>query len=464
MRFAILGLMMSLLLFGVASAEEVAVEAEVVVSGDTMMMGEGPDELYDVTGLPTYQGPGYRSLDSEKRDIDVMPEFHAFHHRPVDEVGYSPLTLADFRVPVPGRSQKEFNWERLDYPRHSTQVWHDDCHGFTVTAFFFTRDMIRDHIQRLVDEYYICEPDLLQGVIDYYAEVTPQCGEAISWVWFSVDDANHHYADKRENRYFTSYLDNFKDKFYLEFGLPKVQNNIDDEVHEFLYQYRDRGKHECGPGLKSCGSGACGCDRGCKSDCGKCSHSAKCGCDDCPVQRVEPGDEALNCEDFEYHGFHYDINQKYLYYPRKVVIEDITYDHVAQAYRWKFAWRFTDCNLAWLQEMCAFGEDVEFALVMSDPHWFAREPLSGKLERDLLASVDPNTWGNVWPAGNLPFDMSCCPCPLPNCPNGWCPQQPVGWVIPERPVETPPQMPVPDQQPFEVPEDTPEVEEVIGNG
>ena len=67
-----------------------------------------------------------------------------------------------------------------------------------MSAFFFTRDMVRDHIQRLIDEYYICEPDLLQQVIDYYAEVTPQCGEVISWVWFAVDNnKQHHYADRR---------------------------------------------------------------------------------------------------------------------------------------------------------------------------------------------------------------------------------------------------------------------------
>jgi hypothetical protein len=443
-----------MLLCGLAWAGDGHNDAKSQEMADAASTSE-PDPLYDVTGLPTYQGPGYRSLDSEKRDIDLMPEFHAFHHRPVDEVGYSPLTLADFRVPVPGRTQKEFNWERLDYPRHSSQVWHDDCHGFTVTAFFFTRDMVRDHIQRLVDEYYICEPDVLQGVIDYYAEVTPQCGEAISWVWFSVDDANHHYADKRENRYFTSYLDNFKDKFYLEFGLPKVQNRIDDKVHDFLYQYRDRGKHECGAGLKG--------------DCPVCKTSCGCGkadCNDCPDMYTEMGDKALLCEDFSYHGFHYDVNQKYLYYPRKVVIEDITYDGVAQAYRWKFAWRFTDCNVDWLKQMCAYGEDVQFSLVLSDPHWYAHQELSGKLERDLLASVDPNTWGNVWPAGNLPFDQSCCDCPLPYCANGWCPQQPVGWVKPQPQVEVIPDMPEPDEE-FEVfpePEPEPEVEKVIGNG
>ena len=132
MRFAFLGLMMSVLLFGAAWADDAHTE---VVASEVVVMGDAPDALYDVTGLPTYQGPGYRSLDSEKRDIDQLPEFHSFHHRPVDEVGYSPLTLADFRVPVPGRTKKEFKWERLDYPRHSTQVWHDDCHGFTVTAF-----------------------------------------------------------------------------------------------------------------------------------------------------------------------------------------------------------------------------------------------------------------------------------------------------------------------------------------
>jgi hypothetical protein len=86
----------------------------------------------------------------------LPPEFHSFQHRPVDEVGYSPLTLEDFRFPVVKRTGKEFSFERLYYPDHAVQVWNSDCQNYTVTAFFFTRDMVRDHIQRLVDEYYIC--------------------------------------------------------------------------------------------------------------------------------------------------------------------------------------------------------------------------------------------------------------------------------------------------------------------
>jgi hypothetical protein len=401
---------------------------------------------FDVSGLPVYHGPLYRSLDSQPLDITKGKQFHSFHHRPVDEVGYSPLTLDDFRFPVVKRTMKEFDLEREYYPKHSKMVWNDFCHGYTVTAFFFTRDMVRDHIQRLIDEYYICDPAILQQTIDYYAEVTPQCGEAISWVWFSVDDSKHPYADKRENRYFMRYLANFKDKFYLQFGDTNAQDMVDNKVHKFLYQYQKRGKHQCGPDFKPIDG--CTCET-CKEE--------VCSC--CPLGYSEPHDCQLLCQDFDYRGFTLDPNQHYLYYPRKVVIEDITYDGVAQAYRWKFAWRFDNCEQDFLAQMCHYGMNNDFALVLSDPTWYGYAKLEKNLTRDILASVDPQTWGNVWPAGKIPIDMENCPCLYPYCDGNCQPEPEVGWEM---------KAPVPDQveQPVE-PDYIPEPEqpvEVVGRG
>ena len=84
MRYLLAGLMMSMLACGVVYAQdEAATEDEGAV-----------DTRYEVTGIPLYQGPEYDSLDVTAADIEnVLPEFHSFQHRPVDEVGFSPLTL-----------------------------------------------------------------------------------------------------------------------------------------------------------------------------------------------------------------------------------------------------------------------------------------------------------------------------------------------------------------------------------
>jgi hypothetical protein len=448
--------MISLFVWGLAWAEDSAQgKDEQAKATQAAPAEEQPAGMSDVTGLPLYQGPEYSSVHSSKDDVhNLPPQFHAFAQRKVEDVGFSPLTLEDFRFPVAKRTAKAFTFERMYYPEHSVQVWHDRCHGYSVTAFFFTRDMVRDHIQRLVDEYYICEPDLLQQIIDYYAEVTPQCGEVISWVWFAVDDnKQHHYADRAENRYFTSYLSSFKDKFYLEFGLPKVQAKVDEKVRGFLYQYQRRGKHVCGPEFKE---RPCGCDK-CAEKGYKCDECDKCDtcekpdcyeCGKCPEKCCKPGDKALYCTDYKYHGFNIDMNSHYLYYPRKVVIEDVTYDPLAQAYRWKFAFRFNDCEVDWLRQMCQYGQCAQFALVLSDPTWYGYAVLDGSLKRDILASMDPDTWGNVWPAGNVPYDMSCCPCPLPDCAGNCLPMEPVGWAQPEPlPEPTPAAEPQPEPKP-----------------
>ena len=472
MRHILAGLMMNVLACGLAGicwAQDSSADAETA-----------PASKSDVTGIPLYWGPEYSSINSQQQDISNMPpEFHAFQHRPVDEVGFSPLTVDDFRFPVPKRSAKGFSYERDYYPDHSVVVWHDRDNMFSVTAFFFTRDMIRDHVQRLVDEYYICEPDLLQQVIDYYAEVTPQNGEIITWVWFSIDDNKEVFSGREENRYFASYLSNFKDKFHLDFGLPKVQKTVDKNVRKFLYQYEKRGKYCCCPTLKqakckcsicvsggNCGKGGVGQCSGCGgslpcakkcgggSSCSKCKGATRCpncsgaapcascgkyncGCS-CPAKCSKPCDRGLDCRDFTYHGFNFDLNSHYLYTPRKVVIEDVTYDHVAGAYRWKFAWRFNDCEVDWLRQMCQYGEKFEMGLVLSDPTWYSYVPLEKQLKRDILAAVDPDTWGNVWKAGEIPYDMSGCVCKLPDC-DGNCQALPpvgCGYVEPAPPVET----------------------------
>lgn len=472
MRCLLVGLMIGLLGWGLAfAADEPASQDEQVQAAADQPTPAGKS---DVTGLPLYQGPEYGAIQSQPGDISVSPQYHPFAMRPVEEVGFSPLTLADFRFPVPKRTAKAFSFERMYYPDHTVQVWHDKCHGYTITAFFFTRDMVRDHIQRLIDEYYICEPDLAQQVIDYYAEVTPQCGEVISWVWFAVDkEKKHHFADRRENRYFTSYLSNFKDKFYLEFGFPKVQGKVDETVRDFLYQYELRGKHVCGPDLKQ---PTCGCDKCAEKGGGDCDKCDKCStgaaadctsCGKCPEPFCKPGDKALDCRHYKYHGFGVDINAHYLYYPRKVVIQDITYDEVAQAYRWKFAWRFNDCEVDWLKQMCTYGEKVQFALVLSDPAWYGYAPLDHRLKRDLLAAMDPQTWGNVWPASNIPYDMSCCPCQLPACAGNCSPMVPVGWKQPEPTPEPAPVVepePEPETPYFPPPEEKHEVITVPGKG
>jgi hypothetical protein len=456
MRYLLVGLMMGLLVWGAAYAadEQAAAEGQATLKAQPAAETQAPVEgqpvaagRTDVTGIPLYEGPGYRSLDSHQDDITKGMDFHSFQHRPVDEVGYSPLTLEDFRYPVPGRTHKEWAQMSWYYPEHSRTVWHDADHGFTVTAFFFTRDMVRDHIQRMIDEYYVCDPDIVQQMIDYYAEVTPQCGEAISWVWFRVDDS-HTYVDQRPNQFFKNYLSSFKDKFYLEFGLPKAQADVDEEVRDFLYQYRTRDCQQCGPEFAPCQT----CDAKMGKTCDKCQKSeapAKCEkcpefkCDTCPEPKNKPHDEQMLCTDFGYKGFTLDPNNHYVYYPRKVVIEDITYDQVAEAYRWKFAWRFDDCEANWLKDMCKLGVKVDMALVLTDPTWYAHAQLGVPLKRDILAAADPNTWGNVWSASNLPYSTECCDCLMPDCPGNCTPQAEVGWDY---------QAPLPEAEPAPVAE------------
>jgi hypothetical protein len=100
--------------------------------------------------------------------------------------------------------------------------------------------------------------------------------------------------------------------------------------------------------------------------------------------------------------------------------------------------------------------------------WYGYAPLDHRLKRDLLAAMDPQTWGNVWPASNIPYDMSCCPCQLPSCAGNCAPMAPVGWQqpepTPEPAIAEPEPQPEPETPYFPPPEEKHEVITVPGKG
>ena len=95
MRYWLVGLMISVLAWGTAYAEEMpADEVEVVATAEVeaAWASSGPSKT-DVTGIPPYVGPSYSSLESARSDVNNMPpEFHAFQHRPAHEVGFGWMT------------------------------------------------------------------------------------------------------------------------------------------------------------------------------------------------------------------------------------------------------------------------------------------------------------------------------------------------------------------------------------
>src|SRR4051812_32098555 len=93
MRYLFLGLMVCLLAWGSAFAEEATDEGQTDAAAAAPVAFEvGQPAKAGPSGIPLYDGPSYSNIDSTQGDVNNIPrEFHAFQHRPVDEVGYSPL-------------------------------------------------------------------------------------------------------------------------------------------------------------------------------------------------------------------------------------------------------------------------------------------------------------------------------------------------------------------------------------
>ncbi|MEP0814070.1 MAG: hypothetical protein HRF49_05335 [bacterium] len=153
------------------------------------------------------------------------------------------LTVDDFYPAMPSRTMIDYREALLQYPSQRFQLVHDKEMGYTVYGYLFTREMVKDFIQAVIDEYGLNDPGDIQWLIDKYAYYTPEPGQVLVFAYFE--------GFHMENRYYKELLDTWPETVYFEFGVDQIQRIIERQ-RKNVEHYRgepEEGDNQYGGGI-----------------------------------------------------------------------------------------------------------------------------------------------------------------------------------------------------------------------
>ncbi|MCD6118428.1 hypothetical protein J7K50_01150 [bacterium] len=141
------------------------------------------------------------------------------------------LTVNDFYAPVPSRESMDYR-EALSHFSGQRFLLHlDKDMGYTTYGYLYTREMVKDHIQALIDEFNIDEPEIIQDLIDRYAYFTPEEGQMLIFTYFE--------GPHMENRFYKDLLDDWPNYVSFEYGVGQIQNRI-EQLRDRIEYFEDK--------------------------------------------------------------------------------------------------------------------------------------------------------------------------------------------------------------------------------
>lgn len=243
------------------------------------------------------------------------------------------LKVEDFRPAIPSRTMLSTDWSLSRYPGQKMLLFEDKKFGYKLYSYVLTRELVKDHIQAVIDEFNIFDRDNIEDMINYYLDVTPQEREVLVVLLYTAPNIS--------NRYYINHLSNLDQKVYLEYGVKPIQKHVLKARDAMAKDRRDYPTED--------------------------------------EMIYKAGTRPL----------YLDVDKDYLYYPERVVLEDQGWDNIAKCYRWMFAFTFTDEDIARLEEFILNNINVEFSLVLSDPELFSYKTLRPYMKYQILKLVDP---------------------------------------------------------------------------
>lgn len=130
------------------------------------------------------------------------------------------LSVFDFYQPIGSRTAKSYKNALEHFNGQRFTLYQNKNLGYQINGYLYTREMVVDHIQALIDEYNVAEPDVVQRLIDRYAYYTPEEGQILVFTYFE--------APHMQNRFYKDLLDTWRHHVYFEFGVQQIQNRIED--------------------------------------------------------------------------------------------------------------------------------------------------------------------------------------------------------------------------------------------
>lgn len=134
------------------------------------------------------------------------------------------LSTDDFFQPIPSRETMSYREAYAHFNGQRFPIYQDKRMGYTVYGYLYTREMVQDHIQAIIDMFNVGDAVEVQKLIDYYAFYTPPEGELYIFTYFE--------APHMQNRFYKDLLDDWPSYVNFEYGIDQIQTRIE--------QLRDR--------------------------------------------------------------------------------------------------------------------------------------------------------------------------------------------------------------------------------
>ena len=128
------------------------------------------------------------------------------------------LKVEDFRPAIPSRTMLSTDWSLSRYPGQKMLLFEDKMFGYKIYSYVLTRELVKDHIQAVIDEFNIFDRDNIEDMINYYLDITPQEREVLVVLLYTAPNIS--------NRYYINHLSNLDQKVYLEYGVKPIQKHV----------------------------------------------------------------------------------------------------------------------------------------------------------------------------------------------------------------------------------------------
>ncbi len=243
------------------------------------------------------------------------------------------LSAGDFRPAIPSRTMFSYDKSLSYYPGQKMLLFQDEQFGYKLYTYILTRKLVKEHIQKTIDQFQISDSSEIEYLINQYLDMTPQDREVLVLLYYS--------APNIANRYYVNHLERLENTVFLEYGSKKVEKHVLKARETMVKQRR---------GL--------------------------------PTKEEMVFDSGTR-------PVFIDIDKDYLYYPERVVLEDQGWDALSKAYRWAFSFRFTDEDIARIEDLMLSGIPVDFSLVLSEPELFAYRGVKPHMTYQILNLIDP---------------------------------------------------------------------------
>jgi hypothetical protein len=243
------------------------------------------------------------------------------------------LSAGDFRPAIPSRTMLSYDKSLSYYPGQKMLLFQDKQFGYKLYAYILTRKLVKEHIQKTIDQFQISDSSEIEYLINQYLDVTPQDREVLVQLYYT--------APNIANRYYVNHLERLENTVYLEYGSKAIEKRVLAARDNMLRQRRD-----------------------------------------------VPTKEELVFDSGK-QPIYLDLDKDYLYYTERVVLEDQGWDSLSKAYRWTFSFRFSDQDIARIEELMLSGVPVDFSLVLSEPELFAYMGVKPHMTYQILNLIDP---------------------------------------------------------------------------